>query len=169
MKLIQKDLIKCYRIHTYGFGWYVLELSFGLDCSLVTVVYQDAKTFLRFRWLLQWVRSRAIVFPKGCRESYHVVSGDFRYSMSFRSYRQKKKSRFWFFDKSSFSTKINESPRKSRYTEKNPLFGHINSIFRRAKTAIETRGVKNPTFWVRTSLYKKKWLVPPEVLISPSQ
>jgi hypothetical protein len=86
------------------------------------------------------------VFPKGYRDSYRVASGDFRYSMSFRSYRQKKKSRFWFFDKSFFFTKINESPRKARYPEKNPLFGHINSVFRRAKTAIETSGVKNPTF-----------------------
>ena len=67
----------------------------------------------------------------------------------------KEKITILVFRQKLFFTKINESPQKSRYAEKNPLFGHINSVFRRAKTASETSGVKNPTFWGRTSLYKK--------------
>ena len=84
-------------------------LLVGLECSLVTVVYQGTKTFPRFRWLLQGVESWAIEFLKAYRESYRLIFGGFRYSISFESYEQKKISRFRFFDERSKKSKTPEN------------------------------------------------------------
>ena len=60
------------------------------------------------------------VFPKGYLESYHVVLGDFRYSMSFEGYRQKRKSRFCFLTLVYFY--IHKwKHQKSLDAEKNPI------------------------------------------------
>ena len=75
-----------------------------LDRSLVTVVYLCAKTFVCFPRLPERVVSRAIMFPKAYRESYRIIFGGYRYSMSFIiSYRQNRKSRDFGFSTKGFS------------------------------------------------------------------
>ena len=87
----------------------MLELSFGLECTLVTVVYQGTNTFPRFASPLQGFESWAIEFLKAYRESYRLIKGEFRYSNSFESYEQKKKSRFRFEGDGSKKWKITDN------------------------------------------------------------